>query len=65
MIFRALPDHEKLPQQVGIANALTDQQDSRIRVEFEAAMWLQLLAAGDGQAVILAFRDNPGILKRE
>lgn len=50
-ISRAAVTKEKLPQQVGIANALTDQQDSRIRVEFEAQlMWLQ--PVGGAQAMV-------------
>ena len=50
-ISRAAVTKEKLPQKVGIANALTDQQDSRIRVEFEAQlMWLQ--PVGGAQAMI-------------
>jgi len=50
-ISRAAVTKEKLPKQVGVANALTDQQDSRIRVEFEAQlMWLQ--PVGGAQAMI-------------
>lgn len=50
-ISRAAVTKEKLPQQVGIANALTDQQDSRIKVEFEAQlMWLQ--PVGGAQAMV-------------
>ena len=41
-ITRAAVTKVKLPPQTGMANALTDQQDSEIRVEFEAQlMWLQ------------------------
>jgi hypothetical protein len=50
-ISRAAVTKEKLPLKVGIANALTDQQDSRIKVEFEAQlMWLQ--PVGGAQAMI-------------
>ena len=50
-ISRAAVTKEKLPQEVGITNALTDQQDSRIRVEFEAQlMWLQ--PVGGAQAMV-------------
>lgn len=50
-ISRAAVTKEKLPKKVGVANALTDQQDSRIRVEFEAQlMWLQ--PVGGAQAMI-------------
>lgn len=50
-ILRASVTKEKLPQKVGIANALTDQQDSRIRVEFAAQlMWLQ--PVGGAQAMV-------------
>lgn len=50
-ISRAAVTKEKLPLKVGIANALTDQQDSRIRVEFEVRlMWLQ--PVGGAQAMV-------------
>ena len=50
-ITRAAVTKVKLPRQVGLTNALTDQQDSEIRVEFEAQlMWLQ--PVGGSQAMI-------------
>jgi hypothetical protein len=50
-ITRAAVTKVKLPPQTGLANALTDQQDSEIRVEFEAQlMWLQ--PVGGSQAMI-------------
>ena len=50
-ITRAAVTKVKLPPQVGLATALTDQQDSEIRVEFEARlMWLQ--PVGGSQAMI-------------
>ena len=50
-ITRAAVTKVKLPPQTGMANALTDQQDSEIRVEFEAQlMWLQ--PVGGSQAMI-------------
>ena len=50
-ITRATVTKVKLPPQVGLATALTDQQDSEIRVEFEARlMWLQ--PVGGSQAII-------------
>lgn len=50
-ISRAAVTKEKLPLKVGIANALTDQQDSRIRVELEAQlMWIQ--PVGGAQAMV-------------
>ena len=50
-IARAAVTKEKLPLKAGLANALTDQQESRIRVEFEARlMWLQ--PVGGSQAMI-------------
>jgi hypothetical protein len=50
-ITRAAVTKVKLPPQTGLANALSDQQDSEIRVEFEAKlMWLQ--PVGGSQAMI-------------
>ena len=50
-ITRAAVTKVKLPPQTGLVNALTDQQDSEIRVEFEAQlMWLQ--PVGGAQAMI-------------
>ena len=50
-ITRAAVTKVKLPRQVGLTNALTDQQDSEIKVEFEAQlMWLQ--PVGGSQAMI-------------
>ena len=50
-ITRAAVTKVKLTPQTGLANALTDQQDSEIRVEFEAKlMWLQ--PVGGSQAMI-------------
>jgi len=50
-ISRAAVTKEKLPLKTGLANALTDQQDSRIRAEFEAQlMWIQ--PVGGAQAMI-------------
>ena len=50
-ISRAAVIKEKLPLKVGLANALTDQQESRIKVEFEAQlMWLQ--PVGGAQAMV-------------
>ena len=50
-ITRAAVTKVKLPPQTGLANALTDQQDSEIRVEFAAQlMWLQ--PVGGSQAMI-------------
>ena len=50
-ISRASVTKVKLPKEAGLANALTDQQDSKIRVEFEAQlMWLQ--PVGGAQAMI-------------
>ena len=50
-ITRAAVTKVKLPPQTGLANALTDQQDSEISVEFEAQlMWLQ--PVGGSQAMI-------------
>jgi len=50
-ITRAAVTKVKLPPQTGLTSALTDQQDSEIRVEFEAQlMWLQ--PVGDAQARI-------------
>lgn len=50
-ITRAAVTKVKLPRQVGLSNALTDQQDSEIKVEFEAQlMWLQ--PVGGSQAMI-------------
>lgn len=50
-ITRAAVTKVKLPPQVGLATALTYQQDSEIRVEFEARlMWLQ--PVGGSQAMI-------------
>jgi hypothetical protein len=50
-ITRAAVTKVKLPPQTGLASALTDQQDSEIRVEFEAQlMWLQ--PVGGSQAMI-------------
>jgi len=50
-ITRAAVTKVKLPPQTGFASALTDQQDSEFRVEFEAhLMWLQ--PVGGSQAMI-------------
>ena len=50
-ITRAAVTKVKLPRQTGLANALTDQQDSEIKVEFEAQlMWLQ--PVGGSRAMI-------------
>ena len=50
-ISRASITKVKLPKEAGLANALTDQQDSKIRVEFDAQlMWLQ--PVGGSQAMI-------------
>ena len=50
-ITRAAVTKVKLPRQVGLTNALTDQQDAEIKVEFEAQlMWLQ--PVGGSQAMI-------------
>ena len=50
-ITRAAVTKVKLPPQTGLVNALSDQQDSEIRVEFEAKlMWLQ--PVGGSQAMI-------------
>ena len=50
-ISRASVTKVKLPKQAGLSNALTDQQDSRIKVEFEAQlMWLQ--PVGGAQAMM-------------
>jgi hypothetical protein len=50
-ITRAAVTKIKLPPQTGLVNALSDQQDSEIRVEFEAKlMWLQ--PVGGSQAMI-------------
>ena len=50
-ITRAAVTKVKLPPQTGLTSALTDQQDSEIRVEFEAQlMWLQ--PVGGSQAMI-------------
>lgn len=50
-ITRASVTKVKLPKQAGLSNALTDQQDSRIKVEFETRlMWLQ--PVGGAQAMI-------------
>lgn len=50
-ITRAAVTKIKLPRQVGLTNALTDQQDAEIKVEFEAQlMWLQ--PVGGSQAMI-------------
>jgi len=50
-ITRAAVTKVKLPRQAGLTNALTDQQDSEIKVEFEAKlMWLQ--PVGGSQAMI-------------
>ncbi len=50
-ITRAAVTKVKLPPQTGLAKALSDQQDSEIRVEFEAKlMWLQ--PVGGSQAMI-------------
>ena len=50
-ITRAAVTKVKLPREVGLTNALTDQQDAEIKVEFEAQlMWLQ--PVGGSQAMI-------------
>ena len=50
-ITRAAVTKVKLPRQVGLSNALTDQQESEIKDEFEAQlMWLQ--PVGGAQAMI-------------
>ena len=50
-ITRAAVTKIKLPPQTGLVNALSDKQDSEIRVEFEAKlMWLQ--PVGGSQAMI-------------
>ena len=50
-ITRAAVTKIKLPRQAGLTNALTDQQDAEIKVEFEAQlMWLQ--PVGGSQAMI-------------
>ena len=50
-ISRAAVTKVKLAKQVGLSNALTDQQDSKIKVEFEAQlMWLQ--PVGGAQAMV-------------
>lgn len=50
-ISRAALTKVKLPQKVDLQSALSDQQDSRIRVEFEARlMWLQ--PVGGAQAMV-------------
>ncbi len=50
-IQRAAVTLVDLPRKAGLKNALTDQQDSRIRVEFEARlMWLQ--PVGGAQAMV-------------
>jgi len=50
-ITRAAVTKVKLPPQTGLVNTLSDQQDSEIRVEFEAKlMWLQ--PVGGSQAMI-------------
>jgi len=50
-ISRAAVIKENLPLKTGLANALTDQQDSRIKVEFAAQlMWLQ--PVGGAQAMV-------------
>ena len=50
-ITRAAVTKIKLPRQVGLTNALTDQQDAEIKVELEAQlMWLQ--PVGGSQAMI-------------
>jgi hypothetical protein len=50
-ISRASVTKVKLPKQAGLSNALTDQQDSKVKVEFEAQlMWLQ--PVGGAQAMM-------------
>ena len=50
-ISRASVTKVKLAKEVGLANALSDQQDSKIKVEFEAQlMWLQ--PVGGAQAMM-------------
>ena len=50
-ISRASVTKVKLPKQAGLSNALTDQQDSRVKVEFKAQlMWLQ--PVGGAQAMM-------------
>ena len=50
-ISRAAVTKVKLAKQAGLSNALTDQQDSKIKVEFEAQlMWLQ--PVGGAQAMV-------------
>ena len=50
-ISRASVTKVKLAKEVGLANSLSDQQDSKIKVEFEAQlMWLQ--PVGGAQAMI-------------
>ena len=57
-ISRASVTKVKLPKQAGLSNALTDQQDSRVKVEFKAQlMWLQ--PVGGAQAMMKLSFPNP------